>query len=171
MDTKALHTLSYGVYVVGARKGDKLNAQIANTAFQVTSEPPTFAVSINKNNLTHSFIKESKAFSVSILREATPLSFVGHFGFKSGRDIDKLENIKYKTGETESPVILENAVACLEVRVIQQIDVGTHTIFIGEVIAAEVITEETPMTYAYYHKVKRGTTPKAAPTYAEKKKE
>ena len=171
MNLKALYTLSYGVYVVGARKGDRLNAQIANTVFQITSEPPTIAVSINKNNLTHGFIKESRAFSASVLRQDAPLSFIGHFGFKSGRDIDKLEGITYKTGETQAPVVLENAIAYLEAKVIQELDVGTHTIFIGEVVAAEALTEEPCMTYAYYHQVKRGTTPKAAPTYIERKKE
>jgi flavin reductase (DIM6/NTAB) family NADH-FMN oxidoreductase RutF len=87
MNFKALHKMGYGMYVVGSRKGGRLDGQIANTVFQITSEPPTIAVSINKNNLTHEFIKESKAFTASVLCEDTPLSFVGRFGFKSGRDI------------------------------------------------------------------------------------
>jgi len=171
MNTKALHKLSYGLYVVGSRKDNKLNGQIANTVFQVTSEPPTIAVSINKNNLTHQLIKESKAFTASALSQRTPLSFIGHFGFKSGRDIDKLEGINYKTGETQAPVVIENAVAYLEAKVIKEVDVGTHTIFIGELIDADVLTEEECMTYDYYHRVKRGTTPKTAPSYVEEKKE
>lgn len=171
MNLKALHKLSYGLYVVGSRKGSKLNGQIANTVFQITSEPPTVAVSINKNNLTHQFIKESKVFAASALRRDTPLSFIGHFGFKSGRDIDKLEGINYKIGETQAPVVIDNAVAYLEAKVIQEVDVGTHTIFIGEVVNADVLTEEECMTYDYYHKVKRGTTPKTAPSYIAEKKE
>jgi flavin reductase (DIM6/NTAB) family NADH-FMN oxidoreductase RutF len=165
MDLKALHKISYGLYVVGSRKGDGLNGQIANTVFQVTSEPPTIAVSINKNNLTWEYIKESKVFSASVLRQGTPLSFIGQFGFKSGRDIDKLEGINYKIGEAEAPVIIDNAVAYLEARVTQEVDVGTHTIFIGELVNAEVFTDEVCMTYDYYHQVKRGVTPKAAPVY------
>ena len=171
MNPKALHKLSYGLYVIGSRKGDKLNGQIANTVFQITSEPPTIAVSINKNNLTHEFIKESKVFTVSALCRETPLSFVGHFGFKSGRDIDKLVGISYKIGETQAPVVTDNAVAYLEAKVTQEVDVGTHTIFIGGLVGADVIKEGEPMTYAYYHKVKRGTTPKTAPSYVEEKKE
>ena len=171
MNLKALWDLTYGVYVIGSRKGDKLNAQIANTVFQVTSEPPTVVVSINKNNLTHDFIQESKVFTVSILCQDTPLSFIGRFGFKSGRDINKLEGIDYKLGETKAPVILDNAVAYLEVRVDKEVDVGTHTIFIGEVVAADVLNDKTCMTYAYYQQVKRGVTPKTAPTYKEEKKE
>jgi len=159
------------MYVIGSRKGDRLNGQIANTVFQITSEPPTIAVSINKNNLTHGFIRESKMLAVSMLSQNTPLSFIGHFGFKSGRDIDKLEGINYKIGETPAPVVIENAVAYLEAKVIQEVDVGTHTIFIGEVVGADVITEDVCMTYNYYHQVKRGTTPKTAPSYIEEKKE
>jgi flavin reductase (DIM6/NTAB) family NADH-FMN oxidoreductase RutF len=170
MNLKALHKLGYGLYVVSSRKGDRLNGQIANTVFQITSEPPTIAVSINKNNLTHEFIKESKVLAVSVLSQDTPLSFIGHFGFKSGRDIDKLEGINYKIGETQAPVITDNALAYLEARVTQEVDVGTHTIFIGELVGADVLKEGEPMTYAYYHQVKRGTTPKAAPSYVEEKK-
>ena len=171
MDLKALYKLSYGLYVVCSRKGDKLNGQIANTVFQITSEPPTLAVSINKNNLTHEFIKESRVFTASVLCQDTPLSFIGHFGFKSGRDIDKLEGINYRTGKTLAPVVIDNTVAYLEARVTQEVDVGTHTIFIGELVDADVISEEEYMTYAYYHQVKRGTTPKTAPSYIEEKKE
>jgi len=171
MNLRALRKLGYGMYVIGSRKGDKLNGQIANTVFQITSEPPTIAVSINKNNLTHEFIRESKMLAVSMLSQNTPLSFIGHFGFKSGRDIDKLEGINYEIGETQAPVVIENAVAYLEAKVIQEVDVGTHTIFIGEVVGADVITEDVCMTYNYYHQVKRGTTPKTAPSYIEEKKE
>jgi len=171
MDLKALYKLGYGLYIVSSIKGSRLNGQIANTVFQITSEPPTIAVSINKNNLTHEFIKESKVLAVSVLSQDTLLSFIGNFGFKSGRDVDKLKGINYKTGETGAPVVTDNALAYLEARVNKEVDVGTHTIFIGELVSAEVIKEGEPMTYAYYHQVKRGTTPKTAPSYIEEKKE
>ncbi len=171
MNVKALHKLGYGLYVVTSRKGDRLNGQIANTVFQITSEPPTVAVSINKNNLTWEFIKDSKVFAVSVLCQDTPLSFIGHFGFKSGREIDKLSGIEYRIGQTKSPVIIENAVSYLEVAVTKEMDVGTHTVFVGEIIDADILNEKTCMTYDYYHQVKRGTTPKAAPSYVEDKKE
>ncbi len=165
MNLEALHRLSYGLYVVSSRKGDRLNGQIANTVFQVTSQPPTIAVSINKQNLTHEFIKESKVLVVSILSHDTPLSFIGRFGFKSGREIDKFEGIGYRMGETQAPVVIDNTLAYIEARVIQEVDVGTHTIFIGELVEAEIMKEGEPMTYAYYHQVKRGTIPKTAPSY------
>ena len=169
MNVKALYKLGYGLYIVSSRKGDRLNGQIANTVFQITSEPPTIAVSINKNNLTHEFITESKVLAVSVLSQDTPLTFIGHFGFKSGRDIDKLDGNNYKIGESQAPVVTEHTLAYLEVRVNKEVDVGTHTIFIGELVGAEVIKEGEPMTYAYYHQVKRGTTPKTAPSYIEEK--
>jgi flavin reductase (DIM6/NTAB) family NADH-FMN oxidoreductase RutF/rubredoxin len=171
MNLNALHNCSYGLYVISSRKGDRLNGQIANTVFQVTSAPPTITVSINKQNLTHEFITESKAFAASILSRDTPLSFIGHFGFKSGRDVDKLKDVNYKLGETEAPIVLDHTLAYLEARVINQVDVGTHTIFIGELVGADVLREGEPMTYAYYHQVKRGTTPKTAPSYIEERKE
>ncbi|HUS88847.1 MAG TPA: flavin reductase [Desulfosporosinus sp.] len=171
MNPKALHKLGYGLYVVTSRKGDRLNGQIANTVFQVTSEPPTVAVSINRNNLTWEFIKESRVFAVSVLCQDTPLSFIGHFGFKSGRDVDKLEGINYRMSQTEAPVVIDNAVSYLEARVIKEMDIGTHTIFIGEIIDGDVLSEKVCMTYDYYHQVKRGVTPKTAPSYVEENKE
>ncbi len=171
MNPEALHKLSYGLYVVSSRKGDRLNGQIANTVFQITSEPPTLAVSINKNNLTHEFIKASQAFAVSILCQDTPLPFIGRFGFKSGRDTDKFEGVNYKTGETGAPLVIDNAVAYLEARVTQEVDVGTHTIFIGRIVGAEILNDKTCMTYDYYHQIKGGKTPKTAATYIEEKKE
>ena len=165
MNLEALHRLGYGLYIVSSRKGDRLNGQIANTVFQITSQPPTVAVSINKQNLTHEFIRESKVLTVSILSRDTPLSFIGRFGFKSGREIDKFDGVSYIVGETQAPVVIDNTLAYIEARVIQGVDVGTHTIFIGELVAAEIIKQGEPMTYAYYHQVKRGTTPKTAPSY------
>ncbi len=170
MDSSALHKISYGVYVVSSHDDKKLNAQIANSVMQITSEPATVAVSINKKNLTHEYIKASRVFSVSILCQSTPLPFIGNLGFKSGRDIDKLKNINYRLGQTGSPIVTNNAVAYLEAEVLQDIDAGTHTIFIGKVIATENLTEEPVMTYEYYHQVKRGITPKTAPTYINKER-
>jgi flavin reductase (DIM6/NTAB) family NADH-FMN oxidoreductase RutF/rubredoxin len=171
MDLKALFKLQYGLYIVGSNKGEKVNAQIANTVFQVTSDPPTIAVSINKQNLTHEYIQSSKSFSVSVLVKDTPLPFIGNFGFKSGRDIDKFAEIKYKKGSTGCPVVKDNANACYEAKVLKTADAGTHTIFIGELVDAETLNDNPSMTYEYYHQVKRGTTPKTAPSYLNVEKE
>ena len=170
MNTKALHKISYGLYVIGSRKGDRLNGQIANTVVQVTSQPPAISVCINRENLTHEFIRDSGAFSVSILDQDTPLNYIGRFGFKSGRDMDKSEGGNYRIGQTGSPIFLDHALAYMEVKITNEVNAGTHTDFIGELVDADILREGEPMTYAYYHEVKRGTTPKTAPSYIEEKK-
>jgi flavin reductase (DIM6/NTAB) family NADH-FMN oxidoreductase RutF len=165
MNTAAFYKLSYGLYVVSSRKGDKLNGQIANTVFQVTSDPPTIAISINKENLTGEFIKSSRKFAVSVLSQSAPMPFIGLFGFKSGKEVDKFAGVKYRLGAAGIPVLTEQAVAYVEAEVINELDCGTHTIFVGKIIDGDVINNEEPMTYAYYHEVKRGKSPKTAPTY------
>ena len=165
MDLKALSKIGYGMYVVGSHKGENLNAQIANTVFQVTSEPPEVAVCINKKNLTWEYIHESKSFAASVLQQDTPLPFIGRFGFRSGRDINKLEGINYKLSSQGSPVVLDNAVSYFDIKVTLEMDAGTHFVFIGQVVEAEILSDKPTLTYEYYHQVKRGTPPKAAPSY------
>lgn len=165
MDKKIFYKVSYGLYVIASANDGKLNGQIANTVFQISSEPPTVAISINKNNLTHGLIQKSRSFSVSVLPKSSPLKFIGHFGFKSGREIDKFQGISFKTGLTGAPILLETTLGYLEVQVTDSLDAGTHTIFVGKVIDAEVLGGEEPMTYAYYQQVKKGTVPPAAPSY------
>lgn len=171
MDIQALNLISYGLYIVSSIKDDKFNGQIANVVFQVTSEPPTIAICINKKNLTWEYISAGKVFGVSILCQETPLTFIGQFGFKSGRDINKFENVKYITGETGAPLVLDNTTAVLEARVTGQLDVGTHTIFVGRLVGSEILNTKLCMTYEYYHQVKKGLTPKAAPSYVPPAKE
>ncbi len=171
MNPKALYKLGYGLYIVTSKKGEKLNGQIANTVFQITSEPPTVAVSINKKNLTWEYIKDSGVFAVSVICQDAPLSFIGQFGFKTGRDVDKLSGINHKVGQTGAPIILDNTTSYLEVKVTNEMDIGTHTIFVGEIVDGDILNEKPCMTYEYYHQVKRGTTPKTAPSYVEEKKE
>lgn len=167
MDLKALHSISYGLYVVASKDGERINGQIANTVFQISSEPPTIAISINKQNLTNEFIAKSGLFAVSVLPEEIPLSLIGQFGFKSGRDVDKFAGVNYLLTPQGLPY-LGKALAYIEAKIIQTVDAGTHTIFIGEITAAEVLNQGNPMTYAYYHQVKRGSTPPSAPTYIKK---
>jgi len=170
LDRRALYVISYGLYVVTSHLGEKLNGQIANTVFQVSSEPPRIAVSINKSNLTHEYISKSGVLAVSMLEQSTPMTFIGLFGFKSGRDVDKLSQVKYKMGVTGCPLVTENALAVMEGKVIGNADAGTHTIFVVELVAAEFLREGTPLTYAYYHEAKKGKAPKSAPTYMESPK-
>jgi flavin reductase (DIM6/NTAB) family NADH-FMN oxidoreductase RutF/rubredoxin len=165
MDLKALNLCSYGLYILSSKKEDRYNGQIVNTVFQVTAEPPTVAVSVNKENLTHQFISESKVFTASVLSTDTPMTFIGKWGFKSGRDIDKFEDTNYKVGSSGAPIVLDYALAYIEAEVEKSMDVGTHTIFIGRVVDCAVVADGEPMTYAFYHQVKKGKTPKRAATY------
>ena len=165
MDLKTLHKVSYGLYIITSTNNDKINGQIANVLFQITSEPPRVAISINKQNLTHEYIKKSKVFTASILSVNAPMTLIGNFGFKSGRDIDKFKDINYNIGKTKSPIVTDGSLAFVEGKIIDSIECGTHTIFIGEVVNAEILSDDKPMTYEYYHKVKGGISPKTAPTY------
>jgi flavin reductase (DIM6/NTAB) family NADH-FMN oxidoreductase RutF/rubredoxin len=171
MNSKALYNISYGLYIVSSKTDSKISGQIANTVIQVCSDPVVISVAINKNKYKHELIKSSKMFTACILDKETPLPFIGNFGFKSGRDVDKFANVAYRLTQNGLPVITEHTVAYLEAKLIDETDVKTHTIFIGEVIDADIIKEGEPMTYAYYQQVKRGTTPKSAPSYIEKKEE
>jgi flavin reductase (DIM6/NTAB) family NADH-FMN oxidoreductase RutF/rubredoxin len=167
MNNSAFHKLSYGLYVVTSGKEGRFNGQIANTVFQVTSEPPTVAVSINKQNYTHEHITASRRFAVSILEEATPMTMIGQFGFKCGRDINKFDGIGTRIGITGVPVVTDHAVAFIETEVVGELDCGTHTVFLGRVVECDLLAAAEPMTYAYYRAVKGGRSPKNAPTYQE----
>ncbi len=168
MDLHALYKISYGLYIITSKKGEQTNGQIANTVFQISSDPATVAISINKQNLTNEFIRESKVFGVSILAQEAPLSLIGNFGFKSGRDVNKFNEVNYKKSTSGVPLITDHVLACLEAEVINEVDAETHHIFIGRITNAEVFIEGVPMTYAYYQQVKRGTVPPTAPNYVPK---
>jgi len=170
LDYNVFLSIGYGMYVVASQDAEQLNGQIANAIVQITSEPPTFAVSINKENLTHSFIEKSRAFTISILGETTPMKFIGKFGFKSGRKINKFNDTNFKIGKSGLPIVLDHAVAFFECKVINSFDVGNHTVFIGEAVNAETLNDSKPMTYSYYREVIKGKSPKTAPTYLDKKK-
>ena len=166
MDPKTLFKLSYGLYIVGSKKGNLINGQTANTVFQITSDPVTLAISINKQNLSHEYIKESNVFTVSILAAEAPLSIVGNFGFQSGRQGDKFKDIKWKKGLNGVPVVLDGSVGYFEAEVVDSMDIGTHTIFIGRVTESEITADGLPMTYALYHERKnaaKAPTPSIKP--------
>ncbi len=167
MNFEALYKLSYGLYVISSHKDGKPNGMIANTVFQVTSKPVMIAVCLNRENLTNSYVKESKVFSVSILEKDTPMEFIGKFGFRSGKEIDKFKNIDFFWGKTGAPIVREHAVAYLEAEVRDSMEIRTHTLFVGEVVEADILEEKEVLSYAYYHYVKKGKVPKTATIYLE----
>lgn len=152
----ALFRISYGLFIVGSVSGDNINAQVCNTVFQITNAPMRVVIGINKNNLTHEYIKSSGVFSVCILGKEQG-DLVRNFGFKSGREVDKFQGISYSAGITGAPVI-DQCIAYLECRVDNKlsVDVGTHTMFIGEVVEGGLNSSENePMTYAFYRQQKK----------------
>ncbi len=168
---EALFKVSYGLYVVCSGSKAKGNGYISNTVFQVTSDPPRFATCCNKDNHTAGIIETSGVFSVSVLKQDAGAGTIGTFGYKSGKDEDKLGGMNVRYGETGVPIVLDDAIAFLEFRVEETIDVGTHLMFIGALVNAEVLDEAAdPLTYLHYRKVKKGVAPKNAPTYIDKSK-
>jgi flavin reductase (DIM6/NTAB) family NADH-FMN oxidoreductase RutF/rubredoxin len=168
---EALFKLSYGLYIVSSGDISKGNGFISNTFFQVTAEPARFASCCNKLNYTAELIQKTGAFSVSVIHQDTSADIIGRFGYKSGSDFDKMEGMKVRYGETGVPIVLNDAIAFLECKVIQKIDVGTHWLFIGELIQAELLDDtKEALTYLYYRQVKKGLAPKNAPTYIDKSK-
>ncbi len=163
-----LQKIGYGVYIICSKKGDRINGQTANALIQVTAEPQRIAMGLNKQNLTCEFIRESGVFTVSIVAQDAPLKLIGGFGFKSGREQDKFAGLNYRLAANGCPYLVDNIVGYLEGKIVGELDAGTHTVFLGEVTEGKVLQEAVPMTYAYYHEVKRGTTPKSAPTYVAK---
>lgn len=163
MDKKVTRNLSYGVYVVSAMDGERPTGCTANSVMQITSEPASLAVSINHDNYTNKCIKGSGMFSVSILNEDCDPSVIGHFGFQSGKDVDKYADMPYDM--ILGVPVCTKAGSYMVCKVISSMETSSHTVFLGEVLAAEILTSGTPMTYAYYHNVIKGKSPKNAPTY------
>ncbi|MCI8366688.1 MAG: flavin reductase [Eggerthellaceae bacterium] len=166
MDIKAFHSLSYGLYVVTAAGEDgKKCGCVVNTFQQVTSEPPQVSVAINKENATLAAVLESGRFCVTVLEQDTPMEFIGTFGFHSSTDTDKFAAADYRVCGDGLVQLLEHGVALFTCTVVNTVDVGTHMVVYGLVDDAEVLSPADPLTYAYYHTVKRGKTPPKASSY------
>jgi flavin reductase (DIM6/NTAB) family NADH-FMN oxidoreductase RutF/rubredoxin len=171
LNIQALFKISYGLYIVSSGDRTSGNGFISNTVFQVTAEPPRFAVCCSKNNFTAEFILKYEAFSVSVLGQGASSEIFGKFGYKSGKSFDKMVGTLVQYGDTGVPVVLDESIAYFECKVVQTLDVGTHLLFIGELVNAELIDDsKEPLTYSYYRQVKKGVAPKNAPTYIDKSK-
>ncbi len=171
MDAEVLHQLGYGLYVVSSRMDGRYNGQVANALMQVCAEPAAVAVCLNKKNLTHEYVRSSRVFTASVLSEETPLPFIARFGFRSGRDVNKFEGLDVMTGSTGAPILKDFCTAYLEAEVEREADAWTHTVFIGRVVRTGILAEGVPMSYAFYHDVKRGVIPRTAPNYVKHHKE
>jgi flavin reductase (DIM6/NTAB) family NADH-FMN oxidoreductase RutF/rubredoxin len=171
INIESFFKVSYGLYLVTAKHADAKTGYVANTVFQVTSQPPKFGISCNKDNFTADIIKKSGAFGFSVLGENASTGLIGDFGYRSTRETDKFRGVNYFIGETGSPIITDSCVAWFDCKITETFDVGTHLVFIGEVIASDLIKSDAKsLTYNYYREVMKGFSPKNAPTYVDKAK-
>ena len=150
MDKKAIYNLSYGVFMVSTKAGEVANGCITNTCIQVAGNPVRIAISVLNSNYTCDLIKESGIFAVSILDNDCTFETIKHFGFQSGRDVDKFGNITPPTDCNDVPYLGWQSCAVISGKVVEQHDLGTHTLFIAEVVDAKVLSDKEPITYAKY---------------------
>lgn len=151
MNNNAMFKLGYGLYVLTARDGEKDNGCIINTAIQVTTTPNRVSVTVNKQNYTHDMIKKTGVFNVSMLTTEAPFTVFQHFGFQSGKNVEKLEGYEgAERAENGICYITGPANAYLSGKVFQEVDLGTHTMFLADVTAAEVLNDVPSVTYTYY---------------------
>ena len=152
MDNKAMNKLSYGLFVVTVRCGGKQNGCITNTAAQVTTDPNRISLTVNKANMTHDMIAESGEFNVSILSENAVFDTFRHFGFQSGADVDKFDGYtEMEKAENGIYYITAGTNAYISAKVIDSVDLGTHTMFIADVTDAVVLNDDPSAPYTYYH--------------------
>lgn len=166
-DPTTLFKLTYGLFVLSAKKGDKDNACIINTVGQVADHPLRVQMAVNKSNLTHDMILSTGVFSVSVLTEEVPFAVFERFGFASGRDKDKLDGFTdVARAENGTLYLTKYANAYMGCRVVQTVDCGSHTLFIAEVTEGAPLSDVPSVTYAYYF---AHIKPKPQPKAEEKK--
>ncbi len=169
MNPNAFRQLSYGVYVISTWDEGRATGCTANSTMQITSDPATIAVSINHDNYTNECIRKLGKFAVSVLGVHSDPGTIGVFGFKSGRDNNKFDEVKPEI-RGYMPII-SDACAYIVCEVVDKMETDSHTVFLGKVVDADILNNDDPMTYAYYHNVIKGKSPKAAPTYIPEEQE
>lgn len=167
MDASALFRFSSGLYVVSADDGERPGACLVNTGLQLTSSPLQVSVTVNKQNFTEGVIERAGHFALAVVDETADMLFVGRFGFRSSADEDKFDGIESAVAATGDPYPTDHVCSYVACRVVKTLDVGTHVVFVGEVVDAANLSGEAPMTYAYYHGTLKGKTPPKASSYVE----
>ncbi len=162
--------MSYGLYLIAAEHNGQKTGYIANTAFQVTSQPPQVAISCHKDNFSTRIILDSAAFSLSVLKKEVNMKIIGDFGFMSSAEMSKFSGINFLKGSSGAPIVTDSAVAWFDCKVTQSVDLGSHYLIIGEVIDSDILLDEEPLTYQYYREKYKMFSPKNSPTYIEKSK-
>ena len=152
MDNNVMFKISYGLYVLTAQDGEKSNGCIINTLEQVTTTPNKVTIAVNKSNYTHDMILKTGRFNASILSEKADFDTFKHFGFQSGRDVDKFSNYPAEISENGIPYITKGTNGFISAEVISTVDLGTHTLFVANVTDGKVLSDDSSATYDYYHK-------------------
>lgn len=165
-DKQAFHSLSYGMYVIGTRFDDKDYGCVANTFAQVTSSPLQVSVALNKENATTAAVRQAGRFTASCLSEQADMQLIGTFGFHTSTELDKFAQHASARDEAGMPYVAEQCCAWFSAKVVSELDLGTHVLFVGEVQeCARIADAGSPMTYAFYHQVRGGKTPPKASSY------
>ena len=150
IEKQAMFKLTYGLFVLTTRKGEKQNGCIVNTVTMLTDEPKRVTLFVNKANYTEQLLRETGEFCVSVLTEKTPFDVFKQFGFQSGRDVDKFAGKTYPTAENGLYYLPEYSNAIICGKVIDAYDYGTHTLFVAEVTEAKTLSDDKSVTYEYY---------------------
>ena len=158
MNLKTLFQLNYGIYIVTSKFEEAFSGCVVNTVTQTTAEEkPKLTVAINKENYTCQLAEKSKKLNISILSQEADMLLIGKFGFRTGREYNKLQDTEYIMGKNQIPVITQKVTGYIETKVLEKIDCNTHYLFILEAEEAEILDETTlPMSYRYYHEVVKG---------------
>ena len=163
MNTKALYNLTYGVYLLSANENGKDNACIINTAVQVANNPTRISIAAIKGNLTHDMILSTGRFNLSAISTDAPFSLFQHFGMQSGRNVDKFADFTDVRRSTNGLYYLtQYANAFLSLKVTESLDLGSHTLFIAELVDGEVLSDKPCCTYGYYQTTIKKNAPKPA---------
>ena len=169
-DSKAMYALSYGLFVLTARRGEKDNGCIINTAMQVTTEPNRIIITVNKTNYTHDMVLETGIFTLSVLSQKAEFSTFQRFGFQSGRDVDKFAGFAEHAVRGDNGVyyVTAGTSAWLSCKVVSTLDLGTHTLFLADVVDGDTLSSDPSVTYTYYQ-ANIKPKPQAAPPSAQKR--
>lgn len=168
MDKSAFFKLTYGLYIITTKYEDHFAGCVVNTVVQATAEErPKILVTVNKENNTNEVMKKSKKVNISVLSKEADMLLIGKFGFRSSKALNKLEGTEHIIGNNGIPIVTEATSAYIEANIINEIDCGTHTVFILEATDSKTISDEPVLTYDYYHNVIKGKTPPKASSFAE----
>ena len=165
IDTKAFRTFSSGLSVVSSSDGMHQSGCVINTGLQLTSSPFQIMACANKENYTEQIMEASGHFALATLTQEADMSYIGRFGFHTGKTFDKYGGSDTHCTELGDPYVTECVAGLFSCEIVKKIDVGTHMLFVGEVKDTQVISDAPLLTYEYYHSTLKGKTPSKASSF------